>query len=237
VVVGFFHVVPWVGVNRSEALSFERFDRMLTDNPLWTDKRIAAGSEVLASFLVERDALEDAVKHLERAVGFAPRKARYWHELGAAYLLLGRLEDAEKPLRRAVRLDRKDAQAYTSLGEIYIRQGRHSEAETALKRALEIDPTRALTHFYLGLLYRDVGAAEESVKAFQRATELRPSLIGYWHHLAMALEQVPGRTGEAIKAWRRVVLIGRVNPLLEELVREAEERIEELRQLEPRQGP
>jgi Flp pilus assembly protein TadD len=230
VVVGFFHIAPWVVVNGSGALGFERFDRMLTDNPLWTDKRIAAGHELLAAHHMEQAALEDAARHLEQAAALVPRKARYWGDLGSTYLLLGRLDAAEKPLLRAARLDRKDPRPHTGLGELYLRQGRLTEAEAALRRAIEIDAERGLPYFYLGMVYRAQDMAEKAVEAYRQATELAPSVSIYAHHLAMGLEEIPGRDEEAIEAWRRVALLAGRDPALQGLLQEALEHIQRLNQ-------
>jgi len=236
VIIGLFHILPWIVVNRSAELSTNRFSLMVEDNPLWTDKRIAAARAELAYSYLERDLLSDAAEHLEAAVTLDPDRARYLHDLGITYAKLGKLDQAEVRIRQAVDLDPLEAKSSADLGQIYLLKGRTEEAEPMLRRAVELDPSLSQAHFNLGRLYEDWGEIGQATESYIQAVTVNPNVAVYWYRLANTLESVPGREDEAKNAWRRIVELAEKDPSQVRLHREALNRMDRLGRSSPLQS-
>lgn len=123
-VVGFFHVLPWVTVNHSAGLGLRDFRSMLVENPLWTNKRIAAGRAELAWLYSQQNDYAEAVRQIEEAISLAPKVGRYWRGLGTYYCHVGKTEEVEDHLLKAIDLDPKDGESHSKLGQLYVLQGR-----------------------------------------------------------------------------------------------------------------
>ncbi|HVP58807.1 MAG TPA: tetratricopeptide repeat protein, partial [bacterium] len=152
-VVGFFHILPWIAINHSAALSLDFFQRISYTNPLWPLPQVASSQSELGHFYLEHNEPDEALTRLKRAVEADPGKARYWDALGVTYIYLKQYSQAEAKLRRAVELDPKDSSAYNNLGQAYVMLGRPSEAEAAFEQAVALDPNAAAAYFNLGKLY------------------------------------------------------------------------------------
>ncbi|MCK4545825.1 MAG: tetratricopeptide repeat protein [Candidatus Eisenbacteria sp.] len=226
VVVGLFHILPWIGVNHSRDLGLDRFDRMLENNALWTAKRKAAARAELAGFYFDQYAWAEAAGHFEKAAALDPERARYWCHLGTSYLMLGQIDSAEDRILRSIRADPNYAKAYCNLAQVYFRQGRITEAEIRFRRAVELDPGHSNSHFNLGNLYRARGEIDLAIESYRHAVQADPRIPLYWSELAKTLERAPGRRAEALDAWRRVEALTRRDPSMLEMLGEAQRRIE-----------
>jgi tetratricopeptide (TPR) repeat protein len=229
VIVGCFHVVPWVTLNHSREMSLDRFHRMLDDNPLWTNQRLASATSELAHFYFEAGADREALPLFERAVKLDPKTSRYWDALGVTYIGLKKFKEAEAPLLRALELDPDDSSAHNNLGRAYQGAGRLSDAEIAFKKSIDLNPNSGIPHFNLGKTYLARGDTTAAIRAYTRATELMPYVTEYWYNLAITLE-AGGRKDEAIEAWSRVVALARNVPSERNALRVALEHMERLRQ-------
>lgn len=225
VLAGFFHVAPWVAVNHSAQLSVRHFNLMLEDNPLWTQRRIAAAHNEMGSFYIEKGSVPDALRHIERAVALDPNKAAHWLSLGFVDILAGRKAEAEQALRQAIALDPESATAYNNLGRLCLEQGRVPEAERALARAVQLDPDRATAHFNLGNIYESRGDPAEAARAYREAVRVQPGNTLYWYRLAKTLDRVPGEAADALAAWQRTAEIAERDPAAAGIAREAQGRL------------
>jgi Flp pilus assembly protein TadD len=207
VVVGAFHIFPWVASNHSRELSLDRFQRMLDDNPLWTDPRLASATSELAHFYIEVGADQEAVPLLERAVHLDPKTGRYWDALGVTHIGLKQFKEAEAPLLRAIELDPDDHSAYNNLGRAYQGAGRLDEAEATLRKSIDLEPNSGIPYFNLGKVYLARGDTASALGAYARATELMPYTVEYWYALATTLEAAGGRQDQALDAWNKVAAL------------------------------
>ena len=230
VIVGCLHVLPWFALNHSREMSLDRFHRMLDDNPLWTDQRLASATSELAHFYFEAGADQQALPLFERAVRLDPKTSRYWDALGVTYIGLKRFKEAEAPLLRALELDPRDSSAYNNLGRAYQAVGRLTDAETALKKSIALNPGSGIPHFNLGKTYLARGDTAAAIEAYTRATELMPYVNEYWYNLAITLEATGGRRYEALEAWSQVAALARNVPAEQNVLRVALKHMEMLRQ-------
>ena len=228
VLVGFFHVLPWVATNHSARLSLDRFNRMVENNPLWSEDRIASSESELGHFYLERNEDEVALTHLARAVQVDPANGRYWDALGVAYITLRRYGEAEAPILKAIGLNPDDGSAYNNLGRVYYVLGRMDEAEAALKKAIALDPKAGPAYFNLGRIYASRGEDALALAAFREAVKVWPFVPDYWYSLAQMLEAA-GAKSEAIEAWGRVVALTQNDPSRQNLYTDAVARLDALR--------
>jgi len=99
-------------------------------------------------------------------------RGEFEHNLGAAYLTLGRAEEAVAHLRRAVDLGR--GSALPVLGDALRRAGRASEALEVLRRAADARPDDAFAQRSLGFALAAAGEMEQARARFERALVLDP---------------------------------------------------------------
>ena len=227
VVVGFFHILPWMVTNHSRPLSLERFNRMLENNPLWPPNQLASAQSELGHFYIEQKDNDEALKHLERATRIDPTNGRYWDALGVAYISLRRYGEAEVPLRKAIELNPDDASAYNNLGRAYYVLGRMDEAEAAFKEAISLDPKTGPAYFNLGNIYASRGEDALALEAYRKAVAVWPFVPEYWYSLAGMLEAA-GLKSEAIAAWKRVISLTADDPSQQNAYLDATRRLDTL---------
>ena len=225
-VVGFFHILPWITVNHGAQLSLAHFKSMVTDNPLWTDKRIAAARAELAWSYAQKNDYAEAINQIEQSVSLAPGVGRYWRGLGSYYFHVGRTREAEACLLRAIDLDPEDGASHSRLGQLYLLQGRDAEGERFLMKAIRLNPDLAHAHFSLGVLYQKQGNLEAACGAYQRAVDARPDVAQYWAALARCLGKLPS-DGEA-EAWKHVLRLTERRPADRILAEEARMNLQRL---------
>src|SRR4030095_1305372 len=134
-------------------------DRPAVANPGIVDASIPAAakrefdeaSKALASGT--KSGIEEAVRHLEKAVSAYPNFYEANLTLGTAYMDLGQWDKAEVALKQALQAKPHAANALFALGELFLAQKKEQEAEKALLEGLQADPRSPQGHLTLGRLY------------------------------------------------------------------------------------
>lgn len=135
----------------------------------------------------KKEGLEQAVKHLEKAVSMYPQFAQANLLLGTTYMDLDQLEKAELALKQTVTLDPKAANAFFALGELYLRQKKDEDAEKTLLQGLQIEDRSFQAHLSLARVYwsmasklKDAAEAkvplEKSYDQVKRSLDINPNL-------------------------------------------------------------
>ena len=117
---------------------------------------------------------EEAVAHLQKAIGFYPEFYEAHLLLGTAFLDTREWLKAEETFRRAVELKAGSSAAILLLGEVYWRQKRYDEAEKNLLEGLKLDEKSWHGYFTLGRLYWDQGNIPKAGGAIGRTLQLKP---------------------------------------------------------------
>jgi tetratricopeptide (TPR) repeat protein len=104
--------------------------------------------------------LDEAIRHLDRAVELRPEDLPARLRLGEAQVDAGRPREAEVTYRAALELDPESAAAEVGLGRVAYDAGRTEEAIERFRRALELQPRADTIHYRLGLAYRRLGDRE-----------------------------------------------------------------------------
>ena len=82
----------------------------------------------LAVAYLQKDRLNEAVRHLERALELNPHLPDVLTNLGSAHIRLGNLDVAERASRKALEMDPRFAMAHNNLAVILAETGREQEA-------------------------------------------------------------------------------------------------------------
>jgi Tfp pilus assembly protein PilF len=102
--------------------------------------------------------LEEAVVHLEKAVGIFPHYLQAQLMLGTTYMDLQQFDKAEVALKKTIEIDPKAANAMFALGETYLRQKKDEDAEKVLLQGLQVEDRSYLGHLTLARVYVDMAA-------------------------------------------------------------------------------
>lgn len=149
--------------------------------------------------------LDEAEDHYRRADELRPAPL-YSNALGALLYDLGRYDEAEKAFLDTLALAPDDLHALRNLGAIYHAQGRLDEAAAKLQDALEIRPDASLFS-NLGTVLFSRGLYSRAADAFEDALAMDGASNRYifWLNLADTYRQLPGRSAEAERGYRRAI--------------------------------
>lgn len=123
----------------------------------------------------EKDALT-ALKRLQAAVKEAPQFYEAYHEMGIAYLTLGKRDEAEKSERKAMETSGETyAEAYFALGSIFLDGNRTAEAQPLIRRGLKLAPDAWIGHYELGRALLNENRINEAEECALQARKLAPN--------------------------------------------------------------
>ena len=128
------------------------------------------------------DNLEQAIKHLERAIQLDPQSAPSYAILAEAYFQKNSLNPdphwtnlTSEYAHKAASLDGYLASGHIALGLASLNSGDSAGAEKEFRDAIELDPKNPVPHRRLGRLYVGNGKEAQGVAEIQRALELGPN--------------------------------------------------------------
>jgi tetratricopeptide (TPR) repeat protein len=130
---------------------------------------------------------DEAAASFARAIELQHDFADAHHNLGRAYLAVGRGEDAIDCFYLATHFAPAMAMAHLNLGTALSALGKTGEATVSLHRALELDPGLADAHLHLANLFKSGGKLEQAVTHYRRAVELLPDSAEVHCNLGYAL--------------------------------------------------
>jgi tetratricopeptide (TPR) repeat protein len=133
----------------------------------------------------KKENVEEAIRHLEKAVALYPEFVEAELKLGAAYMDLQQWDKAEQALKRVLEIDPKAANAYFALGEVYLRKKNYDQAERVLQEGLAIETHSAQAHLTLARVYWD------SVASAKEEARWRPLLEKSYEEVKQALALDP----------------------------------------------
>lgn len=107
----------------------------------------------LATIQLEMGRLDEAEKHIQRAVAAAPDDAYSLLVLGEIKYRRDQYDDALTALSRAAKMDPKNAEIQNYIGLALSQKGSRGAAETAFRKAIQLDPSNAGAHHNLAVFY------------------------------------------------------------------------------------
>jgi Flp pilus assembly protein TadD len=135
----------------------------------------------VASFLVRRGRIDEAIWHYEEALKIQPDdRETHYHlshallhaSLGGALAQKGRLDEAITQYRKAVELRDDFADAHSNLASLLARKGETAEAIGHYEKAISLPPEDAPSHINLARLLLQLGRKDEAAAHYRRALEL-----------------------------------------------------------------
>jgi tetratricopeptide (TPR) repeat protein len=127
-----------------------------------------------AAYHEARDALHDALKHLQTAIGWDSNSPPFHHEMAVVLSRLGRPAEALARLQIAVGLAPRNAEYRFKLGLAFNELGDSVQARAALEDSVRLDPLHARAWYNLGLAQNAAGEADRAIQALERAESLDP---------------------------------------------------------------
>jgi Tfp pilus assembly protein PilF len=127
--------------------------------------------------LMNRDRLEAALEHLERAHAERPDRVRIRQNVGLALARLGRIEQSVDHFRSVIAKYPDDVPVLTNLGVSLMKLGRYDEGVRHLRRAAVLAPDDAFVLFNYGTALEDIGSTDEAIATLRRAVTVDPAAV------------------------------------------------------------
>jgi len=156
----------------------------------------AENQRFLGGAYVDLGRIDDALPHLERALGLDPQSASVHNEMAGALLATRRFPEAVAHFRQAVVLAPDDERMHFNLGRALSAAGLAAEAAREFERAIALNPGFAAAHNELGVLLFGGGRLSQALTHLARAVELDPNSSVAESDLGGALAEA-GRFDEA----------------------------------------
>jgi len=139
--------------------------------------------------------MDDAVKHLQKAIKLYDPYPQAYHMLGEAYAQKQQWPEAEFALKRSIELEPKLADSYMELGAIRNQTKNYNGAEEALKKGLELKPDFPMAQYELAKTYSATGRWQEAAPLVEAAVKELPDLAPA--HVVLANIRLKQRNGPA----------------------------------------
>jgi tetratricopeptide (TPR) repeat protein len=139
------------------------------------DQRYPRVNEALAEVLLERGALTDASRFLQKALAVEPYSWSGHFLLGRLYARQGEWERAHDEFVMSVEADPEEARGWHMCGNALLALHRLDESERYLRKALELDPALADAMADLGLIALRRGDLEGAQEHFMHVLNMEPA--------------------------------------------------------------
>jgi predicted negative regulator of RcsB-dependent stress response len=144
---------------------------------------------------MDKDKLDDARKHLEKALGVSPDFAEALTMRAVLELNQNNSEGAMADLDKAIKADPNFAMAYLVMGSTLNMQSKFDDALRALQRGESLAPNSWQAHFEMGKAYIGKEDYQNALSHLQRAQSMAPSQYPLIYllqaHAHLAMKQYP----------------------------------------------
>jgi Tfp pilus assembly protein PilF/branched-subunit amino acid transport protein AzlD len=134
----------------------------------------------LASALLERGNIREAIYHYNKAISITPYYDVAYYNLGIAYYSIGEKQRALEYFKEALRITPDYAAAYYNMGIIYMDLGRYKNAIENYSEAIRISPGYAYAYNDRALAYLNLGNNEQGCPNAQEACALGVCKVWDW---------------------------------------------------------
>jgi len=153
--------------------------------------------------------IDDAIRHLERAVEIAPQFSAAWNHLGTICYQTQQYDCAEQRFRRALTEDPEAYAPLVNLGGVLLNLGKFDEAWKFNVYAVLKRPGDALANSQLGMTYLALNKLELAEKHLVEASRIDPA---HFSHPQLQLAEVYLRKGEMARAANQIEEFLRYHP-------------------------
>ena len=160
----------------------------------------------LGNALEQQNRVDEAIRHLSKALELKPDFAGAHNNLGNALAKQGNLDGAVAHFSRAIQLKPDFAGAHLNLGNALEQQNRVDEAIFHFARALQLKPDFAEAYYNMGNVMARQGKLNEAAYHFSKALQFKPYFAEAHNNLGAILAR-QGKLNEAISSFTRAIEI------------------------------
>ncbi len=125
----------------------------------------------LASLAISQNKVDEAIKHLKKAVFLQPNFPRAYFLLSILYASKDKRKETLEMLIKLAELEPNNLWHYNNLAIFYFLNQEFSKAEEAMQKCLELDPNFTSAYANLFLIYRTVCSWEKASKIEKKIEE------------------------------------------------------------------
>ncbi len=195
--------VRWTSASRGRTFDWKD-DASLWAASLRQDERNADAHQSLGTALMRAGALDEALRHLRRAIELNPRQADAYNTMSALMIQLNRLPEAVDAGAKAVACRPGFAEAQFNYGLALTMVGRYEDAIRQFQEGLVSAPGDLGAYYHMGEAFRRMSRFDEAIRAFEKALSLNGRYIEARYALAMSLA-AKGQTDRARQEWEACV--------------------------------
>jgi tetratricopeptide (TPR) repeat protein len=151
----------------------------------------------------EREAYDQAIKDLQRAIQLDSVNVDYYHLLADDFLDYFQSRRALNVLQRAAELYPERIPTLLKLSEVQLILQQHEESMRTIDRILKIDPREPEAFFMFGMNFKEMGDTSRAINAFQEVVEIDPDITDAWIMLGQL--HAAKNTGLADAAFRSAI--------------------------------
>jgi tetratricopeptide (TPR) repeat protein len=153
----------------------------------------------LASKLVKKGQIQEAIEHLKLAVQIAPAYLMARNDLGVQYLKTGRLDEAAEQFSAAIEKDPTYVDARLNLGLVLVEQLRYAEAADQLRQVITLDSSRPAGHLWLGVVLTETDQLPDAQRELFKARLLGGAQYAIAHYFMAQIEMRQGAREQALR--------------------------------------
>ncbi len=157
----------------------------------------------------EREALEEAERHLKDAVELRQDYIEALVNLAAVVDSLGKEKEALNYCDHALDLNSENANAWVRKGLIFFHMGQYERATEYFEKALSYEKKNGEIYYYAALALAFPGATkkehENALKLFDKALSLGCNDVGIWGHKVLSLVMSGHPQSEIIECYKEAL--------------------------------
>jgi tetratricopeptide (TPR) repeat protein len=157
----------------------------------------------------------EAETTFQRAIDAHPNNWYAYNELGVVLVKQGKYTEALAPFQAASNCQPHNAMVWADIGDVYLETGRLDRAADAFQKSLAFQET-GLAAVNMVVVRRAQRQYAEALRFALRAVQLDGSDSVNWLELGDTYARLPGRTGDALRAFGRAAEVQqdqlRINP-------------------------
>jgi len=187
-------------------LTWQQCRQFANDETLWRttlvrnpDAYVAHAN--LGDILMGQGQLNAALEQYQESLALHT-DTKIYHNLGNAYLQLGKPNEAYACFQKVLEINPDDAIAYTDLGNLFLKLGQLDTALEYFQKGLKIEPNLMPMAWYnLGNVYRQKGQLDLAIQCWLKAVTIEPDFAPAHNNLGNAFS-LKGQMAEAVQHWR-----------------------------------
>jgi tetratricopeptide (TPR) repeat protein len=150
---------------------------------------------------LNRNELQKARDHFDRAIRAYPEYAKAYNNLGIAWLREGHTEEGNAALRKAISLNPHLTDAYRNLARLTFSQGNLPETEDLIRQSLKDDPNDVEGLALLSKVQLTRGEMDEAIANAKKVHAQPHERYAFVHFIAASALKAKGKDQEAIQEY------------------------------------